>query len=180
MCSFIFFFIRNYFGKSCDTSNKLKINWSKHWNHSRAKYFIAYSRIRGSYYSIYLRSLLDETDSWSVSPKKRRFFCTETRSGAEEASSSSVPVVKISLSGILGFLSTGCKVIDASLFMISTKYSRARRLFLRITITPAYSKYRFIERCNFANRRRILQECDRLKRIAVMIYYSVVICNFHS
>lgn len=54
----------------------------------------------------HLRSLLEETDSWSVSPKKRKFFCTETRSGADEASSSSVPVVKISLSGILGFLST--------------------------------------------------------------------------
>jgi len=36
-----------------------------------------------------------------------------------------VPVVKISLSGILGFLSTGCKVIDASLFMISGRRGAA-------------------------------------------------------
>lgn len=133
--------------------------------------------------NIYLRSLLDETDSWSVSPKKRRFFCTETRSGAEEASSSSVPVVKISLSGILGFLSTGCKVIDASLFMISsggTPNIAAHRLFLRITITSAYSKYRFISNVIISRTEDELCKCDRLKRIAIMIYYSMALCNFHS
>lgn len=146
------------------TMRKLASRLSKYLNRSCARYLTgcAYAVYIIAY--IYLRSLLDETDSWSVSPKKRRFFCTETRSGAEEASSSSVPVVKISLSGILGFFSTGCKVIDASLFMISrgegeegTPNIAKHRLFLRITITPAYSKYRFIERYNFTHRRRTSQ-----------------------